>query len=153
MDEPQKPSSASLFNISESLLSAILIFLILNLIDRTDYSSETNPDYFKVSDSVLTSIAFCILELLALLAALIFIKTAKSGPRSYLIIGFALFLIDVIFFIIEASTFYHQYFWDQDSLYPYYTEERIKQNNYQVVIEVLLRVGGLGTLMALVLQK
>ena len=153
MDEPQKLSSASLFNISESLLSAILIFLIINLIDRTSYSAETNPDYFRISDCVLTSIAFCILELWALLAALIFIKTAKSGQKSYLKIGFALFLIELLFFIIEASTFYHQYYWDQASLYPNYSEEKIKQNNYQVVIEVLLRAGGLGALMALVLQK
>lgn len=154
MDEPQKLSKASLFNIAESLLSAILIFLIINLIGRTSYSADTtNPDYFKVNDSVLTSIAFCILELLALLASLIYIKTAKSGPRSFLMMGFVLFLIEILFFIIASSTFYHQYYWDPASISRYFTEDRIKQNNYQVVIEVLLRVGGLGTLAALVLQK
>ena len=153
MDEPEKPSHSVLFNIVEVFLSAILIFLILNLVNRTDATNNINPYSLKISDYVLTSIAFCILELVSLLAALIFLKTAKFGPRSYLMVGFVFFLIELLFFIIESSTFYHQYFYDPNSLPLYDYQTKIKQNNYQVVIEVILRVGGLGALATLVFRK
>ena len=132
-DSPNTSKSRLMHNTVEVLLFAILIFLIINLVIRTGFDTTTTA---TLSDSALTSIAFCILELLALLAARACIMTEGI---IYVRIGFWIYIFSLLCFIIESSTFYNQNIM-ANTWYLY----EVKQNNYQVVIEVLLRAGAFG---------
>ena len=132
-DSPNTSKSRLMHNIVEVLLFAILIFLIINLIVRTGIDTSTTA---TLSDSILTSIAFCILELLAILAARACIMTEGI---IYVRLGFWIYVFSLLCFIIESSTFYNQNIWARS-----YYDSKVKQNNYQVVIEVLLRAGAFG---------
>ena len=139
MSEPLlniKPASNSpvLFHTLDVLLTSILIFLIINLLSRTGMDMATKGP-LKLSPPVLTSIAFCILELIVLITVKICLKTAKDGQDSYFSIGFILYVVELIFFIIESSTFYNQKEFNSNSLKVYH------------VIEVLLRLGALMVLL------
>lgn len=129
-NSPNQPKSRLTHNIVEVLLYAILIFLIINLLTRTLIDTSTTA---ILSDSALTSIAFCILELLALLAVRACIMTEGI---IYVRLGFWIYVFSLLCFIIESSTFYNK-----NILAVSYYGYKVHQNNYQVVIEVLLRVG------------
>ncbi len=101
-NSPNQPKSRLTHNIVEVLLYAILIFLIINLLTRTLIDTSTTA---ILSDSALTSIAFCILELLALLAVRACIMTEGI---IYVRLGFWIYVFSLLCFIIESSTFYNK---------------------------------------------
>lgn len=145
-----KNSQPILYHVVDSMLTAILFFVIYNIMVRTTFDLQVVSP-MKINPAISASIAFCLLELIVILVTKIFLKSAKDGAGSHFGIGFMCFLISILFFIIESSTFYNQEPYDLDDYY--YHQEKIKQNNYQVVIEVLLRVIALFTLLIMVLKK
>lgn len=155
MSEPLldvKPANNTpvLYHITDTVLTGILIFLTINLLDRTGLDMQIKSP-LKINPPISNSIAFCILEYIVLLITKILLKSAKDGETSHFSWGFIFYIVGLIFFIIESATFYNEKPYDANS-YPY-EQEKIKQNNYQVVIEVLLRAIGLGTLLYMVMKK
>ena len=152
MSEPLlniKPSSTSpiLYHISEVLFSGIMIILVSNFMIRSGMDTSSSKE---INSSILTSIAFCILEFVTLLAVQILFKFAKDGADIYFSYGFVFYLVSLIFFILEASTFYGQVLLDPTA-YPY--QPTMPPNNYQVVIEVTLRVGIFFVLFVMIFKK
>ena len=152
MSEPLlniKPSSKSpiLYNIIEVLFSGIMIILVSNFIFRSGMDASSSKE---INSSILTSIFFCLLEFLTLLAVQILLKFAKDGEDIYFSYGFVFYLVSLIFFLLETSTFYGQVLFDPTT-YP--GQPTIPQNNYQVAIEVILRVGIFFVLFVMIFKK
>ena len=146
-----KPQATpTLYHAIDVLISGILVFLILNLFIRSSLDMQTK-DPVKLNPPVLNSIAFCILELIVLLFSRFCFKCAKDGQNSYFPIGFIAYLASVLFFIIESATFYNEILFNSNT-YPW-RQEKLEQNTYQVVIEVLLRAGVLGVLFFMITKK
>ena len=142
-----KPSKLC-YNLVDTLIIAILAFLIINVVNRTGDDTYGTSEK-KLNPVIYASITFCILELFVLLVAKTVIQRAKEENDTDLSFGFIIFIISMLFFIIETSTYYNQNMYIDDEYWNY----KIKTNVYQVCIEVILRVMVFLCLLFLITKK